>query len=226
MNNVCGVVAIMSFDPPDIRAHVERLVKRFEQLNDMTVRVIVADDLRGLPLVNPRFARYYAWQLVPKSIERIIYFDTDVLPLWPLPKLPEDAFAAVEENSSCAEAAKRQVPLLKRVSSYFSTGFFVADRRTEELFKRVLARQTTATEGKQPLLWDQTLVNVEVHTAVIMEEFSYKALPLDWCCQYWDLSPEQTTCMVHFPGVGPLKIRMLSHMAGVIDSTMHGESKR
>lgn len=224
MRNACGVVAITSFDPPDIRKHVERLINRFTQLNDMPVRLICGDDLNGLTLVDPHFARYYAWQLVPKHVDKIVYFDTDVLPLWPLPELPDEDFSAVEETGVYAGASKKQIPLLKRANSYFSTGFFVAGRRTEPLFKRMIARQTTATEG--PLLWDQALMNVEVQTAVIMEELSYRALPREWCCTHWNLSPEQSACMAHFPGGGPLKIRLLGHMADIIEKVLRGEPRK
>ena len=218
MSKVCGLATFTSVEFPDMLEHAKRVVKRFEQLNDMPVQLVTASDAVALPLFDPHFARYFAWRLVPASVEKIIYFDTDILPLWPLPELPDVDFAAVPENSKHADFMRAKTPMLKSVDAYFNSGFFIASRKTEAVFDRMVARQTSAKYGPKPQLWDQPLLNVEVQTAVCMNEITYQSLPLKWCSPHWELEPDMAPAMVHLPsGDWKYKTRVIGHVCAAID---------
>ena len=106
--------------------HVRSVAARFEQLNNIPVRIITGRDLPGVYLSYPHFARYHVWQIVPKDTEKIIYFDNDMIPLRPLPELPDVDFAAVSDRSKLVEGVSREYPIIKKAGQYFNAGFFVA----------------------------------------------------------------------------------------------------
>jgi lipopolysaccharide biosynthesis glycosyltransferase len=142
-----------------------------------------------------------------------------VLPIAPLPELPKENFAAVEEDSLTSNTARRSITAIRNANSYFNSGFFIADRSTEPFFNRVLDRQTTASKGFVDYM-DQTLLNIEIQTALVSQQLSYRKLGTDWCCPHWHLPLEPATspCMIHFlGGRNSWKMRLISHFAAALD---------
>lgn len=210
------VQAIMSafYDNPDEMKYVRRIADRFEELNNIPVKILTEDDVDLDKLTYPHFARYLAWGLVPQDTERIIYMDNDMIPVKPLPPLPEEDFAAATDCDKINEDAKKRWPLMRYAKRYFNSGFFIANRKLEEVFFEVLARQTTANEAKWPWFRDQTLLNLEVQMAVREGKISVKILPREWnYMALLDEEPVEGAYMIHASGIHTaMKLRFINYI--------------
>ena len=205
MANTIAIMTAVDTQYPDILDCVKIIADRFTRLNDIPVRIITDIDMLDTQLVAPHFARYHAWRFVPPETEHLIYFDYDILPIRKLPALPKSDFAAVVENSKLADYSKNTIPLLNEAKIYFNSGFFVAGRKTEKIFERMLTRQTALVSAALTL--DQTLLNVEVQTAVRMNEIVFEELPNRWCMASWDITVQSDPCMVHYIALADSKLK-------------------
>lgn len=216
MENTVAVIAASQLQLPDTMSWIEKIVGRFQRLNNIPVRVITDNDVADLPLCAPHYARYYAWRFVPKTTERIIYMDFDVLPVHPLPTKPPDAdFAAITEQSRWADSAKDVIPLIGRKKTYFNSGFLIVKRSAEYIFDRMIARQTVAEGG--PFVLDQTPLNVEVQLAVELDGLKFELLPSHWCMAFWDMDIRSDPCMVHYISMPEQKLRAI----GILVDTLN-----
>lgn len=191
---------------------VRRVANRFEKLNEIPVKILRNRDLGGTYLSYPTFGRYHMWRLVPPDTETIVYFDYDILPLRPLPKLPSEDLAAVPGNPEQVADVKKYWPIFRRNAEmdYFNSGLLVLTRKTEKLFADVLARQTHANEAKWPWLRDQTLLNIEAQVAVQNGDITYKQLPKSW--NYLVLGERDLVAdphMIHFARGGDHRLRLM-----------------
>lgn len=184
------------------KAYMAQIAKRFERLNDIPVRMIDEDDLRKFKFAHPHFSRYAMWKILPSTVDRVIYFDTDIVPMRPLPELPEEDFAAAPEAQWIYDQVSQHWPILAEAGHFFNSGVFVAKRSTEELFDTILDKQTSAGNGDLPWLRDQTMLNVEVQTAVKRGKLTYKRLSSEWN-QLTQNATEfvENPCMLHFAGI-------------------------
>ena len=213
MKNTVAIMVALDLKYPDVMGCIKVIADRFTRLNNIPVRIIVESDVKDVTLVLPEFARYYAWQLVPKDTERIIYFDYDILPVRKLPMLPNSDFAAIREKSKLADYAMETTPVLNEAKLYFNTGFFIAGRKFELICDRVLARQTALVSNASAK--DQTIVNVEVQTAVRMGEIGFEELSNQWCMAAWDITLQSDPYMAHYISLtnSEIKPRIVSVMA-------------
>ena len=210
------VQAIMSafYDDPAEDRYIRRIANRFEELNNIPVRILTEDDVAGIELTYPHFARYHAWSLVPEDTERLIYMDTDIIPIKPLPQLPDEDFAAVTDSDKINDDAKKQWPLMRHVKRYFNSGFFIANRKLEPVFQEVLARQTTANNAAWPWFRDQTLLNLEVQMAAKAGKISVRILPREWNhLALLDDELVEDAYMLHVSGIHPaMKLRFINYI--------------
>jgi hypothetical protein len=218
MEKVVAIITGIGIKQPDIMADVRLVADRFERLNGIPVKLITDEDVKDLPLVAPHFACYYAWQMVDNDVDRLICMDCDIIPFHALPKrLPDADFAAVPENSRWGDSAKSTIPLIKRAGTYFNSGLFIAKRSARPVFERMTARQTALRNGVWIL--DQTLLNVEVQTAVALEEITFEKLSKNWCMPFWDLRPGLEPSMVHYLSLTNLiKMRLVGRLIRTLNA--------
>lgn len=213
MKNTVAIMVALNLKYPDVMGCIKVVADRFTRLNNIPVRIIVDADIQDLPVVLPDFARYYAWRFVPPETERIIYLDYDILPVGKLPRLPSSDFAAVRERSKLADYAMDTIPVLNEAKIYFNAGFFIAGRKFELICNRVLARQTALVSSASAN--DQTLLNMEIQTAIRMGEIEFEELPNRWCMAAWDITLQSDPYMAHYISLtnSEIKPRIVSVMA-------------
>lgn len=194
-----GVMAAI-YMGPEQRGYVQQVAERFKRLNKMPVRVIHDGDLPGVYLANGHWARYYAWDIVPSDVERIIYMDTDMLPLRALPELPDVDFAAPTDYDTTKNMVLNSVPYLKEKGIYFNSGFFIATRKTRKAFRRVLDLMPSEI-FPPPFFADQTPLNIEIQRGLDRNELTFKLLSQKWSCLPLHDARIQDPYMVHCTGI-------------------------
>ena len=210
----CAVMAAI-WTKPDVKAAVERVAKHFEQLNEMPVRLILGADLRGNFLSASEYAKYFAWRLVPPDVERIVYLDYDMFPARKLPALPDVDFAAAPAVDGVFEEVAKCWPVIQRAGVYFDAGFIIATRKTERIFNRMMLRQMHAVGREMPWRGDQTMLNVEVQSAVEEGDITFKLLSKRWNNLVL-LDPDlvDDPIMLHLSEGGPHRLRLVDYVLG------------
>lgn len=204
------------YDSDEDLNYVRRIADRFEELNNIPVRTLTPADVGDIKekLVYPQFARYYGWNFVPEDVEYMIYMDTDLIPVKPLPELPTEDFSAVSDIAVLNEDVKKQWALFKTAQCYFNSGFFIASRKMKPIFEEVLLRQTTAHKAKWPWFHDQTLLNIEVQMALRVGRISVRMLPKEWNhLAIMDLETVKDAYMLHVAGIHvSVKLRFINYI--------------
>lgn len=221
MPPVHGVTVSLNVSP-EIDDLTKKIAHRFAVINNMPVTIIQDADLSGITLSHSHFARYHMWDILPKDVQKVVYFDVDILPMRPLPKLPGADFAAAPESPHHISEACKLWPLFKESGFYFNSGVFVASRSTDLVFKRVLDKQTHAGNGKWPWIIDQTLFNIEMQAAVKNGEITIEQLPREWnSLVVLDQKSEvPEPYMLHFAAMGighPSKVKLVSKLVDCIN---------
>lgn len=171
---------------------------RFEALNGHPVHIIrrqnIAETLKAL---DPAFLKAWLWDFVPSDTQRIVYFDFDVIPLRPLPLLPDTSFAV--STDWLDERARRMYPSLS-ASHYFNAGLFVARRETRACFNRLksfaLRRDCTS-----PFVRDGTKEQTPFNQ-LIQADFDVCWLPRAFnCLAHTGYSDLPTASMLHLAAV-------------------------
>ena len=142
------------------------------------------------------------WDVLPETVDRVVYLDGDVLPLRKLPELPDVDFAAAREANWISNEVCALWPALTQPEYFVNSGVFVANRKTAPMFKRVLERQRSAGDGQLPWLRDEVILNVELQLAVKNGEITFDRLPTKW--NQLTLHADHHTkepYMMHFAGV-------------------------
>ena len=145
---------------------------RFEMLNGRRMKVIRRSDLPKEALrSHSQYSKAWLWDVVPDDVDRILYFDFDLVPLRPLPEIPDAPFVAVPDAQWYSEAQAARYLLLDDTAKYFNSGFFIAKRETRPAFEKLKA----LVERKHPndtRPYDQTKLNL-----LIQSEYEVAWLP-------------------------------------------------
>jgi lipopolysaccharide biosynthesis glycosyltransferase len=208
----CAVTAAI-WTPAEYIEALKRVTARFEQLNDMEVRVMTDKDLHGKFLSSNHYARYHAWNFVPSDIERIVYFDIDIIPLRPLPELPKADLCATRERDEIFKQYSDWWPVVGRAGMCFNSGLVIATRKTENIFQRMLLRQHHGWNREFPWV-DQPILNVEVFSAVEAGEITFKEIPRSWNSLILvDDEPEpDDPYILHLAGGKASKMHLVQHV--------------
>jgi lipopolysaccharide biosynthesis glycosyltransferase len=141
------------------------VAERFEMLNGRKVRIIRREDLPPEALrSHAQYAKGWLWDVVPAGTERILYFDFDIVPLRPLPELPDDPFIAVPDGREYVAERTAEHPFFEG-RSYFNSGFFVARSDTCHIFDMLKAFVKTKNP-KDTRPFDQTKLNMLIQSSV------------------------------------------------------------
>jgi hypothetical protein len=136
------------------------LAARLRQLNpDKLVVEVGQSDLPHLD--DFVWARAWAWDFVPDSVDRLLYVDADVYPLLPFPPFPDADFAAVLDIPGTRTGElpflhQQGVPL-EDCRRYFNAGVMLSRRASRPLFDEV---KQHVHELLTRSLKDQTWFNV------------------------------------------------------------------
>lgn len=214
MPKVQGVIFAHFADPKDYD-YTQEMADRFEDLNNIPVRIFTSEDLDYTKLTYPHFGRYKVWELVDAGVEQIIYMDTDMVPLRPLPELPIEDFAAAPDNAQISkEVMEKWRPAFQHAKHYYQSGFFIAKRKTNKVFQRMLLLQTTGNDARLPWLRDQTMLNIEIQIAAKAGDLSVKSLSKQWNhVAMTDSEYVDDVYMMHVTGVHPeVKMRFVHYI--------------
>lgn len=155
-------VVISTNEEPWLSDLVRRSAERFRRLNGREVFIVTDEVLarspRAAALAHPRLAKTLIWELIDSNVDRIVYYDRDILPVAPLGDLPDCLFAAAPDRPVGLDVAKRHWPFFKRSNFYFNSGFFVARRESRPVFDMVYALQSDDMDCLG--CYDQTLFNI------------------------------------------------------------------
>ena len=178
----------------------ERVAQQVEKHNDFPC-IVIDDDLAkpfaGL-IKMPAWIKCYIWDLVPLDIERIVWFDADVIPLKSLREFPRVPFCACR-NDLPPGRLEKQFPILQWYDDYFNSGFFVATRDTIPAFQLLKAFMCHIPRQVWPM-YEQSWLNL----AIVATLKEYHVLPdvYNWSFKrHKELVPDDVITL-HFPGLG------------------------
>jgi len=130
---------VMADSRPKIVDIIERASKRFcrlNQANNGTTMLLLFDPLWD-DLISPHWIKARIWDLVPKDVDRVVWLDSDCVPVAPMDPWPDCPFAAVEDQAigrwQDAVADKR----LAMLDRYFNAGVWIATRETIPMFHAI-----------------------------------------------------------------------------------------
>jgi len=181
-------------------AWAERVADRVRRLNDFPCTVLNDDNAKyfsGL-LKMPAWIKAYLWDLAPPDVERILWFDADMMPLRPLGELPRDPFSACPNLMREGTLAK-QFPILQWwEKEYFNSGFFIATRATEPAFRILKSFMYNVPRQAWPM-YEQSWLNL----AIVATLRCYHQLPhtYNWSVKRhkWEIPDDVLT--IHYPGM-------------------------
>ncbi len=172
----------------------ESFARRFAEING--VESLAIDPLDAPPLDDPSWIKAFLWDLVPKSVDRIIWFDCDCIPIAPIMDLlprSDYPFGAVLDIPESTTEALRHYPEAKKCKYYFNAGFFFARRVTQPLFE-----EWKGFIEKNAGFRDQTSLNVLLNKYYDSPEVYFLPPLVNWMGAF---------------GMAPPAMRML-HLAG------------
>jgi lipopolysaccharide biosynthesis glycosyltransferase len=161
---------------PEIEAWV---AARFAALNKKKVLVVGRADLPKEALLgHPTYAKAWLWDVVPEDVQRILFLDFDVVPLRPLPEIPDASFVAVPDAQWYVDRMRSMYPFIAKTRHVFNAGFFVAHRDTRRCFDQLKSFLVTlGYENPYGTAYEQTLLNF-----LIQSSFDVHWLPHTFHC--------------------------------------------
>lgn len=122
-------------DGPFFGYMADQMRDRLMYLNGIDL-VIIKDDVAKIHgcLNEQYWLKAFLWDFAGYS-DRIMYFDSDILPIEPLPNCvmnSQAVFAARLDVEATGISQRLQHPLFRGIKKYFNNGFFVAHRESIE----------------------------------------------------------------------------------------------
>jgi hypothetical protein len=175
------------------------VVERFERLNNKKVLRVTQEMLPEEALLGqPMYAKAWLWDVVPEDTTHILFMDFDMIPLRPLPELPDAPFIAVPDAQWWVDTMKKTFPLFARTQKYFNSGFFVARRDTQPCFEQL--KSFVVAQGERSNMvrnHEQTPMN-----NLIQNTFKVCWLtPIIHCLVHTHYEEAVNACMLHLAGM-------------------------
>lgn len=180
---------------PELEAWV---ASRFAALNKKQVMVVGRADLPPEALIgHPTYAKAWLWDIVPANVDRILFFDFDIIPLRAMPLLPDAPFIAVPDAQWYIDRMRAMYPFFAATRYVFNAGFFVAHRDTRKCFDQ-LKSFTVKLGFNSPYgsTYEQTPFN-----HLIQSSFDVHWLPRTvHCLAHTNYDEAPTACLLHLTG--------------------------
>jgi len=175
------------------------IADRFEALNGTELFIVRRDMLPADALVGHLgWSKAWLWDVVPKTTQRILFIDFDVIPLRPLPEIPDAPFVAAPDAQWFVDKMRMMYPALDKAKHTFNSGFFVARRDTQPCFDQ-LKTFTVRVGQTEPyiLAGDQTPLNI-----LIASSFDIHWLPATFnCLAHTNYKEVSEAYLLHLPGM-------------------------
>jgi lipopolysaccharide biosynthesis glycosyltransferase len=168
-----------------------RFTNRFNRLAAMIddgFQCVNANDL--LPwdrIKDHRFCKSHLWDVLPASVDRIMWFDCDCFQVRPigLSELPDVPFAAALDTKWCEEKTREKWNPGNDVVQFFNSGVMVCKRETRDVFDQVKAISDEMTEAEEPGgdHGDQRWLNVFIarkYKDFVNNPTGWHELPYEW----------------------------------------------
>ena len=171
---------------------------RFAALNKKEVLVVGRADLPKEALLgHPTYAKAWLWDVVPEHVQRILFFDYDVVPLRALPEIPDAPFVAVPDAQWYIDRMRLTYPFFAKTQYVFNAGFFVARRDTRSIFEQLKSFVVTlGCESPYKETYEQTPLN-----HLIQSSFDVCWLPRTFhCLAHTNYVEVPDAYMLHFAG--------------------------
>jgi hypothetical protein len=170
----------------------ERAARRFALLNPQIPTINIAEKevvSRNLP--TPHWIKAYLWDFVGPEVDTIVWFDSDIIPIRPLPPPASPGFSA------CLDPLAGALGIALKIQDYVNTGFFITSRPAIRVFE---ALKLKWREKPPPwvginMFFEQTAFNRLLHaTGVLREKLNKK---YNWSYAI-DGVPDSEVLMWHF----------------------------
>lgn len=171
------------------------IADRFEKLNGKRVHIVRRGDLpKEAQNVRSIYTRPWLWDVLPDDVQNVLVFDYDVVPLRPIPELPDVPFAAAPDSQRYVEERSVEFPTIATSGLYFNAGLFMAHRSTRLIFDQLKAF-ILDRDIEHPTMYafDQTAFNLLVQSNIEMTW-----LPRDYNVIALDSTPEMSSNAVAF----------------------------
>ncbi len=168
--------------------------KRFQELNGIDTVAIDPKDCP--PLEHVSWIKAWIWDLVPASVERVIWFDVDNIPIAPVVDLLPSydyPFSATLDSPATKQEATWTSEEVRACEYYLNLGFFVARRVTQPIFDEL----KTYVDRKLGFI-DQSAFNVCLNRYYAQADIHILSQLCNWIKSF---------------GNAPTDVRML-HLAG------------
>jgi hypothetical protein len=112
-------------------------VDRFEKLNGIRPQLVTRESMNaaGIETQNGYWYPFWLWDVVPESAEYVLFIDSVLLPIRPLPEIPECKFAAAPDRWDRIEQAKEHSAIVRMSGKYHQMQLFVVHRDTRPAFE-------------------------------------------------------------------------------------------
>jgi len=134
----------------------------FTQLNGIEAEVLPVD-MWPRDLCFPHYGKLWIWDMVPADVDRLIWFDSDLIPVRPMGDLPSAAMSMVVDNKAWVVSdIWSRIETLRGVWPYWNTGFIVMHRSAKWVFdecKKLVPKPNDEHENQWGWLWDQNVIN-------------------------------------------------------------------
>ena len=128
---------VMADSRPEVQDIIRRSSERFRRLNPIDGFVqplVMLFSSAWNDLHSPHWVKARVWTFVPSHVDRVVWLDSDCVPITPMDPWPDCPFAAVEDQWIGwwrDAAADKRLAMLDR---YFNAGVWIATRETIPMF--------------------------------------------------------------------------------------------
>ena len=195
------------------RSVISRAADRFGRLNGVRPRVITTPPPGAPTDVHPAFYKAWLWDMVPDSVNRIMFMDFDIIPVRSLGDIPDCEFGACMGHSGLPGLSKCS-PFIRQTETYFNSGMFLAHRSTRPVFDRVKLFSTSLEHSFMRHI-DQAVFNV-----LMQHELNVTILPEDWSYQISVLGGEHVKepKLIHFSGMGVERWNLMALALDILEA--------
>jgi len=127
---------VMADDRPEVQDIIRRSSERFRRLNKVEgfIQPWHISPPTWNDLHSPHWVKARVWSFIPSHVDRIVWLDSDCVPVAPMDPWPDSPFAAVEDQAIGRWQDAMTDKRLAMLDRYFNAGVWIATRETIPMF--------------------------------------------------------------------------------------------